>query len=161
MLTFVYDDYGYDENTSAIIRATYRPGERVSVMVDYISSYDLDLALDSFDPQSIGIHIDLVEFDTISLLSYKNISSEIERQVKKFIDLLHQKPAHIDFHHNIHKFPLVLFTISRFMKKTQLYELRPLFQVNRISLENIVAKIMQVFFFPILVFSPWPHIQFS
>lgn len=143
MLKLIFDDFGYDRETSKIILDLYHPDMGISVMVNRISLDEKKELLKNTYIKDIGLHIDLIE--DIKVVSRNSIYTSIDAQIQSFVNLFGFMPYHIDFHQNQHKSPFVLIPLVRLMTKLSLLNLRPLTQFNNFSLKNVGASILDAY----------------
>ncbi|GAC1483855.1 MAG: chitin disaccharide deacetylase [Candidatus Saccharimonadales bacterium] len=85
------DDFGYSFSVNKGIIAAHTEGivTATSVMVDAVAAHEAS-ELKHYPDLSVGLHFELKEI--------KNVKSELDRQVEKFITIVGAKPDHVNTH---------------------------------------------------------------
>ncbi len=85
------DDFGYSHSINNGIIEAHTKGivTSTSVMVDAIAASEAK-SLTQYKDLSIGLHLELKET--------KDVKNELERQIKKFVEIVGRHPDHIDTH---------------------------------------------------------------
>ena len=98
------DDFGISRGINNGIVETHLRGvvTSASLMVDRPASEEAVALARQCPRLSLGLHLELDGVDP------SNVPAEIERQQRRFVELVGSAPTHVDTHHDLHRDPEVL-----------------------------------------------------
>ena len=119
------DDFGASRgiNRGIIEAHCYGVLTSTSLMVNMPASEEAAIFSRELPELSVGLHVNITTEDgelVVALAAPDKLRAELDRQFKRFQDLMGCLPTHLDSHHNVHRSPQLL---PHFLDLAQQYQL--------------------------------------